>query len=573
MRWRLQLLIALALWWAAAGTALADRRAALVIGNSDYQTVARLPNPVNDAQAIADMFRTSGFDVVELRRDLGATEMRRVVRDFSATAQTADVAVVYFAGHGMEINGDNYLIPTDARLERDIDVEDEAVSLERVLQMIEPARRLRLVIVDACRDNPFLKTMKRTIATRAVGRGLARVDPPTSDTLIAFAAKAGSTAIDGDGDHSPFTIALLKNLSIAGLDLRLAFGRVRDQVLEATGHRQEPFVYGSLGGDIVALVPPAPEPKPAAAAPPPADTIADERHDYDLAERVATRAAWESFLAIHRTGFFAELARGRLARLDEANTEPAAPPARPPGAEPSAAASPQDKPAPPAAGMSGVDKPGAGQAADRPGVGRTTTMAAATPEPPVGPPAVPPAAAPADAAPDIARQLQAELNRVGCGSETPDGMWEAGSRHALATFNKNAGTNFDVKVATLDALEAVRRHGGRVCPVVCGRGFRASGDDCVAITCRPGYAVGEGGGCERRRQGGEADRHDRRGRQRLGTRGPDDAAPDRPERRAGKPGPSGQKILCTDRGCQSVRSNCHIEYEFGRQTYESVVCR
>ena len=139
----------------------------------------------------------------------------------------------------------NYLIPVDARLKADLDVQDEAVPLDRVLQVLEPANKLRLVILDACRDNPFLPTMRRTVATRAVTRGLAQVEPSRPNTLIAFAAKAGSTADDGDGEHSPFTEALLKHIAVPGLDIRLALGRVRDDVIEKTKNAQEPFVYGS----------------------------------------------------------------------------------------------------------------------------------------------------------------------------------------------------------------------------------------------------------------------------------------------------------------------------------------
>jgi tetratricopeptide (TPR) repeat protein len=144
------------------------------------------------------------------------------------------------------------LIPTDARLGRDFDVEDETISLDRVLRAMDSARRLRLVILDACRDNPFAQSMKRS--SRAIGRGLARVEPTTPDTLVAFAAKAGSTASDGDGANSPFTAALLKHIATPGLDIRLALGRVYDEVMETTRRRQEPFVYGSLGGRTVSIV-------------------------------------------------------------------------------------------------------------------------------------------------------------------------------------------------------------------------------------------------------------------------------------------------------------------------------
>lgn len=241
-----------------ASAAKAERRVALVIGNSGYQFVNPLPNPANDANAIADLFRHAGFDVVVAKNDLSVTDMRRAMRDFSDQATDADIAVIYYAGHGMEVDGTNYLIPIDAKLERDIDIEDEALSIDRVLRVVEPARRLRLVILDACRDNPFTRSMARTVRNRSIGRGLAKVEPTVSDTLIAFAAKAGSFANDGDGGHSPFTTALINHLTTPGLDLRIAFGMVRDDVLAMTGNKQEPFVYGSLGGALASLAPVAP---------------------------------------------------------------------------------------------------------------------------------------------------------------------------------------------------------------------------------------------------------------------------------------------------------------------------
>ncbi len=211
---------------------------------------------------MAATLKDAGFDVVDSRHDLPAAETRRALRDFADRARDADIAVVYYAGHGIEVDGSNYLIPVDAKLERDTDVYDEALSLDRVLIAIEPAKKLRLVILDACRDNPFAKTMKRTVASRAIGQGLAKVEPTSPNMLIAYSAKAGSTAADGDGNNSPFTIALSNHLTTPGLDVRRAFGFVRDDVLKTTGNRQEPFVYGSLGGEDVPLVP-----APARAAP------------------------------------------------------------------------------------------------------------------------------------------------------------------------------------------------------------------------------------------------------------------------------------------------------------------
>jgi uncharacterized caspase-like protein len=306
MRAGFHLLVALALWCAASAAALAEKRVALVIGNSGYQHAVALANPANDASAIAKLLKDIGFDVVEVRRDVPALELRRAIREFSLQARDADLAIVFYAGHGFEMNGTNYLVPTDAKLERDFDVEDETVPLDRFLAAVDPAKRLRLVILDACRDNPFVKKMRRSVATRAVGQGLAKVDVTSTDTLIAFAAKAGSVATDGEGPHSPFTAALLKHLPTPGLDVRILFGRVRDDVFTSTARRQEPFVYGSLGGSDVTIVAPR--------AARPVDT-GDPRSDYQAAENVGTLEAWDLFLARHSTGFFADLAREQRAKV------------------------------------------------------------------------------------------------------------------------------------------------------------------------------------------------------------------------------------------------------------------
>jgi uncharacterized caspase-like protein len=181
--------------------------------------------------------------------------------------------------------------------------------------MLDPARSLRLAILDACRDNPFVKTMKRTLGSRSFSRGLAGVEPTTPNTLIAFAAKAGSTASDGDGAHSPFTSALLKHLTAPGLDLRIAFGKVRDEVLATTGAKQEPHVYTSIGGATIALVP-AGEVSGAPAAPAPTGDVGSESwRDYEFAMQVGTQEALDAFLAAHRTGLYANLARAQRAKL------------------------------------------------------------------------------------------------------------------------------------------------------------------------------------------------------------------------------------------------------------------
>ena len=220
-------------------------RVALVIGNSAYANVGGLPNARNDAEKIAATLRRIGFSTVSLSLDLPREKISEALKEFAAAADRADWALVYYAGHGIEFGGANYLIPTDARLASDRDISFEAVSLDQVLLAVEGAQNLRLVILDACRDNPFAPTMRRTVANRSVGRGLARVEPEGA-TLVVYAAKDGQVAQDGDGANSPFATALAKHIETPGLEINFLFRKVRDDVLTATGRRQEPFVYGSL---------------------------------------------------------------------------------------------------------------------------------------------------------------------------------------------------------------------------------------------------------------------------------------------------------------------------------------
>jgi hypothetical protein len=299
-----------------ADSASRDRRVALVVGNSAYQHAPALPNPARDAKALAAKFKNAGFEVVEAQYEVGHLDFKRAIRKFEDTAADSDIAVVYFAGHGIEIHGVNYIIPVDAKLASDRDAEDEAITLDRLMESVDGARRVRLVILDACRDNPFARNMKhqRTASVRGINPGLVAVEPSSSNTLIAFAAKAGSVAEDGEREHSPFAAALLDHLFVPGLDLRFAFGRVRDDVLKNTGNRQEPFVYGSLGKDNVALVP---GPKQEYTLTP--SEFEGEKSDYNLVEKIGTRGAWEVFLAQHPKGFYSELARQQIDKLKSAD--------------------------------------------------------------------------------------------------------------------------------------------------------------------------------------------------------------------------------------------------------------
>lgn len=252
-RWAPIFFVSLSIFAFQAGVAEAAKRVALLIGNEKYEATSQLNNPANDVELMKQSFEDAGFDTVTTVHDVDRGSMVKALRDFEDTATGADVAIIYYSGHGMEMNGENFLLPVDVSLKTDKDVEDEAIPLDRVQRSLEGATRLKLVILDACRNNPFEQSMTRSISTRAVSRGLARVEPESADLLVAFASKAGTVAMDGEGKNSPFATALSKYLTEPGVDVRIALGKVRDEVVSATNREQEPFVYGSLGGAQIFL--------------------------------------------------------------------------------------------------------------------------------------------------------------------------------------------------------------------------------------------------------------------------------------------------------------------------------
>ncbi|MEK9281851.1 MULTISPECIES: caspase family protein [unclassified Bradyrhizobium] len=600
-RLRFCLLLAASLFLASQ-PAWATKRVALVVGNSSYQNAPLLPNPANDAAAIATTLRGAGFDVVDSRLNLAATDMRRALREFADQAREADIALVYYAGHGIEIDGTNYLIPTDAKLERDTDIYDEAFSLDRVLLAIEPARQLRVVIVDACRNNPFADTMKRTVASRSISRGLARVEPTVSNTLIAFAAKAGLTALDGNSKNSPYATALVKYIAKPGLDLRRAFGFVRDDVLQATGNRQEPYVYGSLGGEDVALVPAPMAEEPTQAANPQSEI----RRDYELALQLRNKAALSAFLTQHPDGYYASLAKLQLNQLDaedariaatekarqaeqqqarlksegaqRADQEKAA--ANLKVAEEARIAAERTKQAAQEQAAEAERKRTASEAAivaalsgTKPAVENNvaaSSEAAAPVQDDQGAKLAALSTGPQQtdiAKADIAKSIQSELSRVGCFSGAIDGQWNAASQRSLALFNRHAGTKFDAKLASLDALDAIKLKASRVCPLICDHGYRADGDQCSRITCAEGSFLNDDNECETRRGKKPVAKRNTNERPFRADRSPRErpnptAEVPRRQATAKSSGGSGQ-IVCDQYLCRQVRSGCHLEYRGG----------
>jgi hypothetical protein len=396
--------------------------------------------------------------------------------------------------------------------------------------------------------------MKRTIASRAIGRGLAKVEPNSPNTMIAFAAKAGSIASDGDSKHSPFATALVEHLPKPGLDLRKAFGFVRDDVLKNTSYKQEPYVYGSLGGDDVPLVPAKP-----IAAGSQTNQQSETRRDYELALQTGDREAWEAFLRAYPGGYYADLAKvqlkkiaaeearaaaaerarvaeqekSRLAAEGARKAEQAKAAAEAKAAEQARLAAEKTQQVEQAKADAAEQARLAAEraaaqklAAEKAMAERKAAEKAAAEKAPVEQVAkldankqavaeqipdekkngaqivasLPPesdADKPALSPIDVAKSVQLELQRVGCLTAAADGEWNSASKRSLSLFNKYAGTKIDVKLASVDALDAIKTKSSRVCPLVCDYGYKAEGETCVKITCKTGYDVSEEGSCQR----------------------------------------------------------------------------
>ena len=223
------------------------RRVALIIGNGAYKNVHALDNPPRDAKLVAGALHDVGFQTVTLANDLTRDKFFEALHAFAAEAEKADWAVVYYAGHGMEIGGVNYLIPVDAKLASDREAETQAVALEQVIAAVGGARKLRLVMLDACRDNPFAPAMQHTIALKLVDKGLSNIEPGAG-FMVVYAAKHGETALDGEGVDSPFAVAVAHDIKQPKIEVRKLFDIVRDDVWTATKHGQQPFTYGSPSG-------------------------------------------------------------------------------------------------------------------------------------------------------------------------------------------------------------------------------------------------------------------------------------------------------------------------------------
>jgi uncharacterized caspase-like protein len=238
-----------------AESAQAERRVALVIGNGAYAHTTTLRNPVNDAEAMGEALAQLGFEVI-VGRDLGHAELKETLERFVARLARSDTALFYYAGHGLQVDGENWVIPVDAEIGNELDLDLGAVPLRAILNQMEQTAGVRLIFLDACRDNPMAVRLAQGMGTRssAVGRGLAPIDASVG-TFIAYSTQPGAVAADGRGAHSPFTEALLELIATPGLEIRQLLTQVRRRVVDATRQRQVPWDHSSLIGDFYFVAP------------------------------------------------------------------------------------------------------------------------------------------------------------------------------------------------------------------------------------------------------------------------------------------------------------------------------
>lgn len=328
----------IALVWLACPSAFAERRVAFVVGNSDYQSVGALRNPANDAADVSALLTGLGFEVTTAL-DLTGDEFTDRIEAFDNTAAGADVALFYYSGHGIQVDGVNYLLPVDASAETELKLKRQAIDLTDIVHRMEAGADVNLVFLDACRDNPLVETLQQQLKARgrsaAVQRGLARVEAGSPNTMIVFAAAAGRTASDGDGRNSPFTSAFLDNAATPGVEIEVLMKRITAAVADVTRNGQLPERLSKLTVEFY-FAPAGQAPRSEAAAPRPAEPSpslgaetafwqgiagSKERSDFDAYLRGVEEGAF--------SGLFADLARQRLAAL---TAEPAPSPSAAQGA-------------------------------------------------------------------------------------------------------------------------------------------------------------------------------------------------------------------------------------------------
>lgn len=468
----------------------AAKRVALVIGNSAYEHVTPLQNPKNDAQAIAASLEKLGFAVVK-GIDLTYAGMRQRLREFAHKLEGAEVSLLFYAGHGLQVHGQNYLAPIDAQLKKELDLEFEAMKMSTILAQMERASRTNIVFLDACRDNPMARNLARNMGTRStsIGRGLAREETGVG-TLIAFATQPGNVALDGEGNHSPFTAALVKHIETPGLDVALVMRRVRQDVMDATNGSQVPWNNSSLTGSFMFKDRPVDATKD--------DVKAVEMAMWLTASATDTELGYKLYLERYPYGSRAGEAKTKLSaigervkraekerealrserermakeretfakRLEELEAQSRADKAKAEQQKKQEAQAERDRLAKErdeyqaklqkleaaaealAAQVqaNAKERKVAALATDTPGDANQTKTSTMD----IG---------------ELTLVLQAELKRVGCDPGALDGEWGGKGRAALTRFNTYAKLSLPISEPTLRAVDAIKEKTARVCPV------------------------------------------------------------------------------------------------------------
>lgn len=423
-----------------AAPARAEKRVALVVGNSAYQHTSKLANPKNDAIDVAAVLKKHGFVVVE-GFDLVKTDLEKKVREFSGQLRAAEVGLFFYAGHGLQVGGHNYLVPVDAKAETADSLDWEMLRLDLVHRTMERATNTNIIFLDACRDNPLARNLARAMGTRSaeIGRGLAAVESGVG-TLISFSTQPGNVALDGTGRNSPFAGALVRQLSEVKEDLSAILIAVRNDVMRETQRKQVPWEHSALTGRFYFKeLPPIPTPAPASAP------LSEAVEAWDRTKDSASIAALDAFIARYKDTYYADLARLRVQELKASQD-----------AEAKRLAEKQREVKPERADVAAASLP-----ADAP--------ALKAPE------------RPALAPQALAQAVQTELRRVGCNPGATDGVWRTEAKEALAKFARLSKNSLSVDAPNPAALDALLRQQGRVCPLVCSAGQKEVGGRCIAV--------------------------------------------------------------------------------------------
>ncbi len=505
--------------------ALAEKRVALVIGNSAYTNISTLANPINDAKLMAKVLGAQGFEVV-LGLDLKYRPMKRSIRRFTHKLQSYGrdtIGFIFYAGHGLQVRGTNYLIPVSAEIEKEGDVDIEAISASSLLFGVREARnRLNIIVLDACRNNPYRSLF------RSASRGLQQMNAPMG-SLIAFSTSPGDVAADGDGQNSPFTAALAGSMSVPGLTIENIFKVARRKVYESSKKKQLPWINSSLLGEfypagLAKAVKKKPTSTPTKAPSQLLSSTSIELAFWQAAKDQGSRRSYEAYVQKFPKGNFAPLAHMKLdefkraaqtrakqkAELREARKKQneAATKKRnvevarrkkelndlrlKQKAEREQLAQERDDLAKRLEAMEEETRKRADAieskrmkiAALEPEKTKVNAKAVTTPIP-----------MPKLDAKTMALVLQNELKRVGCDPGKVGGRWGKQGKNALSKFNKYAKLQVPTGKPSMDAINVIRAKRQRVCPLVCGVRHRIDDNQCVRKTCRKGQELNKRGKC------------------------------------------------------------------------------